>query len=536
MKSSKWMIGLVAVVLILSIAPSSFAQVQIQLFNTPSPNEVKTARNAVAADPSSLGAGILVSGSIVANSTLTTTTLTLTFPAPITASVSAVDGTATGGTTTGLPAADPLRIEGSTGLFASISAVGTVNYTAGTITVTLPGFPAGNASSGSFRISGVRLDVNGKTAPLTATASLSSSANNYINASSAVTLISALSDGVASGSFAIGAPSGRTNNGTALIFTNQSGTAFADDKFSFSITEGFVNAWRTATQSSSTGFSIANGTQIRLTLAGIPSGVTLTLSQDVVNASGSASPGLLAVPSAFDTANLVRSVEVNATDLTRAETLYFIGTLTGTPTSLTAGSITLTATLGVVQTAALSTSNVPNRNGIVYAQTDQGPLTVGSIVGANTTLLIPYAVKVGAYDTGIALANTTSDPFGTTTGGAVPQAGVMTFTLYPRTDTGAGTSFALTTSSSVRPGAGLATDGTLPSGGTWTGLITDLMTAAGKTGDFFGYLFIQTSFLNAHGAAYIFDGRGFTSATPVLVLPPPQSTTRNTASVESLNN
>jgi len=543
MKSSKWMIGLVAIMLILAIAPSSFAQVQIQIFNTPSGTEIKTGRNVVTADPGSVGAGILVSGSLVANSTLTTTTLTLTFPAPITSSVSAVDGTVAGGTTTGLPASDPLIIQGATGLFASVSAVATVNYSAGTIQITLPGFGAAtNALSGSFRVSGVRMDVNGKTAPLTVTGSLGSSANNYINQSTTQTLITALGDGIASGSLATGTFTGLTNQGTALMFTNQTNATYADATTSFKLDEGFVNAWRTATQSATNGSPIANGTQIRLTIAGLPTGVTLTLSQNLLNgyAGTGGSPGITLSAGALTSTTTQTTITFTSTDTAKVESLAFDGTLTGTPTgTLTAGSITVTATMAPVQTSGFSTTtgtSIPNRNGVVFSQTDVGPLTVGNIVAANTTMLIPYAVKVGSYDTGIAIANTTADPFGTTTGGASPQAGVVTFTLYPRTDTGAGTSFALTTSASVRPGTGLATDGTVASGGTWTGLITDLMTAAGKTGDFFGYLFIQTSFLNAHGAAYIFDGRGFTSATPVLVLAPPQQTSRNTSTVESLNN
>src|SRR4051812_41796883 len=84
MKSSKWILGLMVAVLVLALAPSSFAQVNIQIFNTPSPGEIATNHNAQTSDPSSVGNGILVSGALIANSPLTATSLIFTFPATIT--------------------------------------------------------------------------------------------------------------------------------------------------------------------------------------------------------------------------------------------------------------------------------------------------------------------------------------------------------------------------------------------------------------------------------------------------------------------
>src|SRR5262249_46554063 len=47
-----------------------------------------------------------------------------------------------------------------------------------------------------------------------------------------------------------------------------------------------------------------------------------------------------------------------------------------------------------------------------FTQLDVGPTTVVNIVAASTVLLVPLVEKVGAFDTGISVANTTSDPFG----------------------------------------------------------------------------------------------------------------------------
>jgi hypothetical protein len=531
------MFGLIAIVLMLTFAPSSFAQISIQLFNTPSPGEIQTNRNIQTADPTSLGAGLLVSGSIIANSILTTTNLTLTFPAPITSSPTAVNGAFAGGLVpaVSVPDEDPLRIEGQSGVFAGITAVGTVNYSAGTITMTLPGFGlAQNTESGSFRIVGVKVDANGKTAPLMVSASLSSTANNYILTGSTANLVSALDTGF---TLSQGTVSGQTNAGTMLIFTNQSTPFFADPTASILIEEKFASAWRSPTQASTSGVALPNGTNLRLTVTGIPSGVTIGFSQILV---GSSTPGV-----ALSNPDLTNVGSDNQTtfsftgnpSLSSIQRIAFTLTLSGTPTGLAAGTIVATVTHAPIGDALDSDpiTGVPTEEGGYprFAQADQ-IVTIGNIVAANTTLLVPYAVVDGPYDTGIALANTTADPFGTGSGGATPVAGTVNVTVFPRTATGAGTAVSRTTSSTFGPGVGLAADGTLAAGGTWTFNLREFLTAAGQTGSFAGYIFLQTNFLNAHGITFIYNGTGFTSFSPMLVLAPPQSVSRNTVTVESL--
>jgi hypothetical protein len=570
MKSSKWILGLMVAVLVMALAPSSFAQVNLQIFNTPSPQEVATARNAQISDPSSVGNGILVSGALIANSPLTATALTFTFPSIITSTAASVSGLQPDGTSIAVgtfsvvPASDPIAISGATGLFANVS-IATVNWTAGTIQLTLPG-SSNNTGSGTFRLTGVRIDVNGKTAPMTATASLSSSSNNYILSTTSVPIITSLGPGL--GSVSVGSNGTNPNLGTALMFTNQSGGTAADSTAAIVIAEGFASAWRTITQVNSQGVAAytMNGTLIRLTINGLPAGVTATLSLPgtggVTNALAGIAQGTSAAGVSFNTAggtvtgvgpitngattaalsstNNVAYVQFNSTNLAAVESFEVDFALSGTPSAaLTAGSISVAVTMGPIggafnsqqqPSAALGNNlgGVPplTTNYVRFADAST-TVTIGSIVSANTTLLIPYAVRVGAYDTGIAIANTTLDPFGASGGGATPSAGTLTITMFPRNATGADPSFAITTSSTVRPGVGLSTSGTLVAGGVWTGLMSDIMTAAGKTGDYFGYIFIQANFLNAHGAAYIFNGAGFTSATPVLVLAPPASFPRN---------
>jgi len=555
MKSSKWIMGLMVVVLLMALAPSSFAQIQLQIYNTPSAGEVLTNRNAQTSDPTSVGSGILVSGQLIANSPLTTTTLTLTFAGPITSSAIACDGTASGGcgvTAGGIPALDPIQIQGQSGLFASITAVASVSWSKGTITINLPGFgTTPNSQSGTFRVLGVRIDANGLTAPLTVAASISSSANNYISPTTpTATIVSSLGAGI--GSFTQSAPSGGTNNGTFLIFTNQTGTNYAHGTATLTLTEGFASAWRTPTDSTVTGVATGNGTQMRLTVNGIPSGVTVAVTTDSSAKSAkyptvSLSSSSLTAATSSNPNNNVTYVTFSKESLTTSETIVLQLSLTGTPSSLTAGSITATVTMYPIGTGNDTTVSPAQPDSTSFTagypqfqEADLGPVTIGTITAATTSLLIPYGVTVGSYDTGIALANTTADPFGgSATGGATPASGTITFTLYPRLPTGgAGTPISVTSSSTKIFGAGLSSDGTLAAGATFTGLVGgDILPAAGASASagFFGYIFIQTNFIDAHGAAYIFNGAGFTSSTPVLVVPNTQAVSRNIGG-ENLNN
>ena len=182
----------------------------------------------------------------------------------------------------------------------------------------------------------------------------------------------------------------------------------------------------------------------------------------------------------------------------------------GTTTSIAAGTITAVADLEPLGTSL--TGGVPTATGGFprFATNVTAAVTVSNIVAATTNLLIPFIVNdglAGGFNTGISIANTTADPY--TLGSATAASGTLTFTFYPRTATGAGTAWSLTTSSSILPGVGLSTDGTLASGGTWSGLLSELMAAGNVTGALTGYVFIQTNFLFAHGISQSSDSAEF---------------------------
>ncbi|HUI79238.1 MAG TPA: hypothetical protein VLY24_15035 [Bryobacteraceae bacterium] len=120
-----------------------------------------------------------------------------------------------------------------------------------------------------------------------------------------------------------------------------------------------------------------------------------------------------------------------------------------------------------------------------------------SIAACQTVLLFPYLVNLSGFDTGIAIANTSTDPFGT-----VPQAGTCKLNWY-------GTAApAVTTTSSVATATVYAnTVSTLAPG-------------------FDGYMIAQCAFQYAHGFAFITDvgARQLAMGYLALVIPDPSLT------------
>jgi hypothetical protein len=115
--------------------------------------------------------------------------------------------------------------------------------------------------------------------------------------------------------------------------------------------------------------------------------------------------------------------------------------------------------------------------------------TTASINVCQTNLLFPFITNQAGFDTGIALANTSSDPFGTST-----QAGNCTLYYYGASAGGGAAPAPQTTTSPVAAGTVAAFN--LSSGGT-NGIT--------PTPGFQGYMIAVCNFRFAHGFAYISD-------------------------------
>src|SRR5439155_21343007 len=184
-----------------------------------------------------------------------------------------------------------------------------------------------------------------------------------------------------------------------------------------------------------------------LTFNGVPAGVTLTLA---VNAGGSSTQltvtggGTITQAANIATISFTGTSSSTSPSLTATDTVevQVIVTQNATAAVTTPGAITVTATLFPIDTATTSdpTSGVlglPRQTGgyPTFTQLHVGPVTVVNIVPASSTMLIPLAERVGPFDTGIAVANTTGDPFGASGGGATASAGTLRFDFFPSTAT-----------------------------------------------------------------------------------------------------
>jgi hypothetical protein len=118
--------------------------------------------------------------------------------------------------------------------------------------------------------------------------------------------------------------------------------------------------------------------------------------------------------------------------------------------------------------------------------------SIFTIVPCQTNLLFPYVTNLAGFDTGIAIANTSSDPFSSANAGA----GNCTLRYYGMMANGsAPTKTSETTTTPVAAGSTLTM--ILSSGGGY-----------GVTGNanFQGYIIATCDFLYAHGFAFITDG------------------------------
>ena len=119
-----------------------------------------------------------------------------------------------------------------------------------------------------------------------------------------------------------------------------------------------------------------------------------------------------------------------------------------------------------------------------------------TIAPASCTLLFPYAVSIPdmGWNTGIAISNPSA---GTDT----PLSGTVTFTLFPND----AEMFTYETTSSSPEWPGLASDGSLPAGNTFSVLLSQILDDAPWTGDFRGHIYVRTDFTGCRGVGWVTD-------------------------------
>jgi len=132
------------------------------------------------------------------------------------------------------------------------------------------------------------------------------------------------------------------------------------------------------------------------------------------------------------------------------------------------------------------------------------------VAPCTTNLLFPWVINVPGLDTGIAISNTSMDPYGT-----LPQTGSCILNYYPTS---------LTTNEGVNAGPGIpfTTQQPVQGGSVWRSSLSNITAFAGKA----GYIIAVCAFQYGHGFAYITDNFGIGSPTTAqgylaLIIPDP---------------
>jgi hypothetical protein len=228
-----------------------------------------------------------------------------------------------------------------------------------------------------------------------------------------------------------------------------------------------------------------------LTFSNTPAAGTLPLTFTLITSLTNTTPvtagsnppiaGYAALTSANGAATAV--YDVTSTDNTvLGESAIAIGYITANPGFATATVPAVTVTVTPAPTGSINpTLVIPN-----FTTSSNPALTLAAFNVCQTSLLFPFVTSQLGFDTGIAISNTTTDPFGTT-----PTPGSCTLNFYGSGAPTPNTNVAI-------PG------GTVASGSSAAFQLGGSGVAAG----FQGYMIAQCNFLLAHGYAFIQDGTG----------------------------
>jgi hypothetical protein len=309
------------------------------------------------------------------------------------------------------------------------------------------------------------------------------------------------------------ATNGLVNSGTNAVsstsITNGSVcNGISANGFTINLTEGFVGAFKTLAGEAGVD-AATTGTGLSITFANVAPNTaiylptTLTSTATIGTLTLVASPTLPATGSNVVAASTTTGVPANEGAVAVANgtaTAYYEVTASN-PSSIdsyaipvyevnAAGSLAgpasaVTATVSLAPAIAASTAptSYPSFVGATSQQTVNG----NAFTACSTTLLFPFVTNQAGFETGIAIANTSSDLLGTKKGVAVDsvtsQAGTCLLTFF-------GSSAPVSYTS---PSVAAGTD--------WTATLTSV--TGGTPNTFGGYMIAQCNFLYAHGFSYI---------------------------------
>jgi hypothetical protein len=410
---------------------------------------------------------------------------------------------------------------------APVPAAGTVSATYGVVSGQQIRFSGITFPAGTFfgRVSNVRVNANAAPAasPLaTVTAQILASQNG----TSALTAPAATVGYVAQ---SLAAPT--LLSGSAQSYDTCAGNPLPAKgnltSISFAVTLGetFAGAFKAleagsyiASDGSGAG-AATSGTQLQLAFSGVPNGVTIYLPSSISNGSltlalaggtsgatgappafnvpGGAAPALPATFPAGETvsasAGLVAAggtvtavyLVIATDDSISNENAVVPAWVVFAPGAVTTAQGAITVTVGYSpQLAQISSTPVPN-----FAPVTTGGLSTSVIIPCQTNLLFPFVTNQLGFDTGLALSNTSTDPFGT-----VSRPGSCTLNFY---GTGPPT-----------PSTGVPA----PGGTQFGGVVSSFLLSDVAPG-FSGYIIAVCSYNFGHGFAYIASNLSQNSGT-----------------------
>jgi len=436
----------------------------------------------------------------------------------------------------------------------NLASLNSVSYSGGQVVLNVE---SGLNPGGTIVVKGVRVAVAG-TSLTTLDANISAVSNAITAGQTTVRVINAISKGLSS----IGYPKdGSAGSISAVSGTVTAGTGSTNRGTNVRITENFLAAFGLTTAAPPVGDNTQSQPPIiRLTLNALPPAkVSLTFPGTVnglkttdLTASGSVwqrcsgdSPYTIDATdktiNSDSTSLAVYYRLATGSDLTTSEVMdvpvKIEDVASGASYPLPIGTYTVTATFYPIAAAFNSDGTLTDLPIPRYVAEEEGPLTIMSIVGSSTAMIFPYitASKVTGYDTGIAIANTTTDPGSTPLGqsGARKQNGTITFWFYPMMKAGATavpTPITYTTKAGS-PGSGLDATGNVVSGSTYVVLASQILKDAGFTDSFEGgYMIAVANFLNAHGQYFVSNFLTFSQGGQALIV------TASRRATEALNN
>lgn len=509
------------VILVMGMATSAFAQLNCDVASTPVSRASATGHTEQVGDLSFTCAG----------------GATQTFPAVITINYPGL-ANITNNTTN--PTIHPIVITGLTGFPGGAPTVTSVSNTTAQIVIQIPAQPA-PAVANTFTLTGVLASLVGTgLTSLQANVSVNPGSNVLITAGQNVATVITSVQPTPISAAGQAAPA-LYFSGTGLAVPGRANTVFT-------ITENYIDFFR---NNSVTQYATAtHDTQLLITFSGLPAGAFLTgcgavanpgtLGVNVVTAPTGGAPNVLLLDFGPDlNLGVVETVTVTCTGLNAPTTLPTTATtVTATVTAAPIGTAFCTSPAGTTGSAtgtfvcvSSGTNALPGAGAVPrFANTPVSIGTVLSFTPNTTTMIIPYALgdpsaspPAGTFDTGIAIANTSTDVVGTASifpaGGANAQTGTITFSFFPN-DGVAANRFSFTTPS-------------IAAGASYVANVSDILKAAGRTASFSGYIIAVANFTNAHGMAFVYGGTAagrLTSASDVLVIPSPILSARNLTS------